>query len=241
VGKPCAPPARPVSGEPHGEHPAPAPPYTAPRLRWSAPEYDRVNGELIRTTVYRLGKGCEHAADALEAAGGELDLSELADALDVARTRDVRRRYVSRLEAAGVVECGEAGDVVRLTADWLGALNRDRERAGEIAAHHRDSARYDREREAYRRRGERPVQPAPAPGETKARRESAPHRRREAVEDAITALFRERPEYRGRRPGQIACALAMRSGDEFPRGISPGGPPRDSEVLEVLEANGAVA
>ena len=73
------------------------------------------------------------------------------------------------------------------------------------------------------------------------RREDAPGRRRRAIEGAIARLFRERPEYRGRRVGQITCALVTRGlvPDDFPRGVPPGGPPKDREVAAILDANGA--
>jgi hypothetical protein len=116
-----------------------------PRLRWSAPVYSG----LTRTgTIRRLGKGCGAVIDALEQAGGSATVEELADALHKARPRDVRRRYIARLETAGVVEC--SGDDVSLAAEWLDALNRERDAAGEIAAYQRDMSRYAREREAYR-------------------------------------------------------------------------------------------
>jgi hypothetical protein len=63
----------------------------------------------------------------------------------------MRRRVISRLEAAGVVECS-GGGIVRLASDWLEALSREREVAGEVAAQRRDVARYARERIGYRNR-----------------------------------------------------------------------------------------
>lgn len=113
-------------------------PLRAPRLRWSAPE------------IQRLGKTCGAVLDHLEDAGGTMTIDQLADALHVARPRDLRRRVVARLEEAGVVEC--SGNTVRLTADWLESLNRDRDRAGEIDAYRRDMQRYARERTAYANR-----------------------------------------------------------------------------------------
>lgn len=140
--------------EPHSElvcNPCapPAHPYSAPRLRWSAPTYHRERGEIVRETVYRLGKTAGAVIDALEAAGGTLTLEEIAAALGVSRPRDLRRRAVSRLEASAVVECD--ADTVSLAVDWTAALEDERERGGEIAALRRDMARYARESEAYRR------------------------------------------------------------------------------------------
>lgn len=230
-------------------------PYSAPRLRWSAPEYER--GERAGT-IYRLGKTAGAVVDALEAAGGTLTLAELSHAVGISRPRDLRRQDgpLSRLESAAVVEC--SGDTVSLAADWSGALDNERERAGEIAAHRRDMARFDRERGSHRQSlegarrggvepGENPaseppapppvVDPSPTAAEMAERRESAPQRRREAVERAIVALFQARPEYRVRRVGQIACALGPYLAADFPVGVAPRGAPKDSEVAEILTDN----
>lgn len=209
-----------------------APPYSAPRLRWSAPEYE---GRERVGTLYRLGKTAGAVVDALEAAGGTLTLSEIADALQVSRPRDLRRRVLVRLEAASVVECSE--DTVSLAADWTSALEDERERAGEIAAYRRDMARYARESEAYRNRHTRPVDPAPTEEEMAVHRETKPERRREAIETAVVELFSTRPVYRARRPGQIACALTMYGllPEPFPRGVDPGGVPTDAEIETILE------
>jgi len=98
----------------------------------------------------RLGKSCGAALDALEAAGGSSTVEQLAATLKVKRLRDLRRRVIARLEQAGVVECYEGN--VCLLPDWKEALNRERERAGEISAYRRDVLRYARERDAYRNR-----------------------------------------------------------------------------------------
>jgi hypothetical protein len=129
----CAPPATP----------------TAPRLRWSAPGYRR------------LGKSAGQVVDVLEAAGGSLTLQDLADRTGSKRPRDLRRRTLPRLVEAGVVVV-EAG-VVALAGDWRESLEVERERAGENAAHRRDADRYQREREAYRRRDETAPDEVPAP------------------------------------------------------------------------------
>jgi hypothetical protein len=139
-------------------------PFTAPRLRHSAPRFDRVGDEVIRTTIRRLGKGCEEVVDALERAGGTLALGALAIAVGAARPRDLRRRAVARLHEAAVVECD--GGTVALAKDWLEALNRRRELDGEIAAYRRDAARYARESEAYRNR--RHYRPDPVPQNARA-------------------------------------------------------------------------
>lgn len=131
--------------------------YSAPRLRWSAPRWDRVGDELIRSTILRMGKSCGQCVDILEYSGGELVLDELYGLVYPEkrptdrkrwRPRDLKRRVLSRLENAGVVEF--RGDVVSLVPEWLDRLNEERENAGEIDAYRRDMARYEREREAYR-------------------------------------------------------------------------------------------
>jgi hypothetical protein len=113
-------------------------PFTAPRLRWSAPG------------ILRLGKSCEALIDYLEQLGGSAKVEDLADLMHVSRTRDFRRRVIDRLEQRGVVECSE--EHVSLAEDWLEALNREREKSGEIAAYRRDMDRFNRQREGYANR-----------------------------------------------------------------------------------------
>jgi hypothetical protein len=230
-------------------------PLTAPRLRWSSPPRrtrrgvtpgtSRVRDGIIskkRDAVVRLGKSCERIMDRLEAAGGSMTLAELADAVDVKRPRDLTRRknletgkgrdgFVTRLQDVGVLTVD--GDTVALCEDWLEALNRERDRSGEIALYRRDIAQYNREREGYRYRHKVKADPAPSEDEMRERRESFPDRRREAIETAIARLFRERPEYRGRRVGQVTCQLVFLLPDDFPRGGI--GLPTDAEVEAVLD------
>ncbi|MBA3473825.1 MAG: bifunctional DNA primase/polymerase [Rubrobacter sp.] len=149
-------------------------PFTASRLRWSSPSRRprrgvtpgtcRVRDGIVskkRDAVLRLGKSCEKVMDSVEAAGGSMPLSSLADALDVKRLRELTRRknpetgkgrdgFVTRLEDVGVLEV--AGDTVALTEDWLEALDRERDRAGEIELYKRDMRRYNEQSEAYRNR-----------------------------------------------------------------------------------------
>jgi hypothetical protein len=124
--------------------------FTAPRLRWSAPG------------IRRLGKSAGQVVDTLEAAGGSLTLEELADRTGSKRPRDLRRRTLPRLIEAGVV-VAVSGDVVALSGDWRESLEVERERAGENAAYRRDADRYQREREAYRRRDETTPEAVPSP------------------------------------------------------------------------------
>jgi putative DNA primase/helicase len=222
-----------------GVPPCAHPPFTAPRLRWSAPQFE--GGERVGT-VHRLGKSAGAVADVLEHYG-TLSLADLAFAVGVKRPRDLRRRALERLIAAGVVE--ETGaDLFALARDWRDALERERERSGEIDAARRQIRAHNeaRQKRRYWRGDAAPeVDPAPTSAELQDRRESAPERRREAIESGLVRLFRDRPEYRTRRPGQIVCALTMWDlvPEPLTRGVAPGGPPRDSEVLKILEENGA--
>jgi hypothetical protein len=149
-------------------------PFTAPRLRWSSPSRRprrgvtpgtcKVREGIVskkRDAVLRLGKSCERVVDSLEAAGGTMTLSALAAAVDVKRPRELTRRknpetgkgrdgFVTRLEAVGVLTV--TGDKVALVEDWLEALDRERDRAGELDLYRRDMRRYNQERKAYRNR-----------------------------------------------------------------------------------------
>jgi hypothetical protein len=127
----------------------------APRLRWSAPRFDRVGDEMVRSTIKRLGKGCGAIIDALEAFGATMGKRQLADALGIKRVRDLQRRYLDPLEAAGVVEC--SGNGVALAPGYLEALDREREVSGELAAERRDRDKYERERVAFRSRRDNPA------------------------------------------------------------------------------------
>jgi hypothetical protein len=131
--------------------------FRAPRLRWSAPRFDRVGDEMVRSTIKRLGKGCGATIDALEAFGATMGKRRLADALGIKRVRDLQRRYLDPLEAAGVVEC--SGGTVALTSDYLDALDQEREVCGEQAAERRDRDKYQRERVAFRKRRQNPLSP----------------------------------------------------------------------------------
>jgi hypothetical protein len=152
-------------------------PLTAPRLRWTAPIVECEGGFCVRVgTLRRLGKTCEQIVDVLERAGGALELEDLADELGSTRPRDLRRRVVSRLEAVGVVVAHNTGrmETISLAHDWLDRLNAEREAAGELDAHRRDMARYEREREAYRDQADKLADPAPTTAEMDERRENRP-------------------------------------------------------------------
>jgi len=90
--------------------------------------------------------------------------------------------------------------------------------------------------ESYRRRGEKPHR-APSVDEMREDRESYPERPRDDGIAAIAALFRERPEYRGRRVGQITARLVHYVGPDIPRGQD--GAPKDREVEAILDGHAA--
>jgi hypothetical protein len=180
--------------------------------------------------------------DTLEAAGGSMTLSALAGAIDVKRPRELTRRknletgkgrdgFVTRLEAVGVLTVTD--DTVALGEDWLEALDRERERAGEIHLYRRDMARYNRESKAYRNRGKVKADPAPSQEEMQDFREGYPKRRHDVIKTALARLFQEHPEYRGRRAGQITCRLTFYLPEDFSRG--PDGAPKDEEVEAILD------
>jgi hypothetical protein len=149
-------------------------PFTAARLRWSSPARRprrgvtpgtcKVRDGIIskkRDAVIRLGKSCERVMDSLEAAGGTMNLSALASAVDVKRPRELTRRknpetgkgrdgFVTRLENVGVLTV--TGDTVVLAESWLEALDRERDRAGEIELYKRDMRQYNEQSRAYRNR-----------------------------------------------------------------------------------------
>jgi hypothetical protein len=162
-------------------------PLTAPRLRWSSPARkarrgvtpgtSRVRDSVSkkRDAVIRIGKQGEVVMDRVEIApvvNGRptMTLAALAAALDVKRARDLTRRknpetgkgrdgIVTRLEAIGVLTV--VGEDVILTDDWLEALDRERDSAGEIALYQRDMRKYNRESKAYRNRHKVKAEPAP--------------------------------------------------------------------------------
>ena len=200
-----------------------------------------------RDPIKRLGKIRGHIIDALEAAGGALTLHELAAAMHKARPRELVRAKTSRngrngpvimLLQAGIVEwfCDvhTRQEVLRLTPDWLEALENARELGGEIEADELAKKRHKLKSAAFHSRHQRPADEAPAQAEMQERREARPKERQAAIRDAIARLFAERPEYRDRRAGQIVCQLVMHYiGPNFPRG--PDGMPKDAEVEAILE------
>jgi hypothetical protein len=121
-------------------------PLTAPRLRYSKPVYEAMDGVSYRVgTVLRLGKTAENVLDILEREAGWMSVPELGDALDLKNRRDLRYRTLPRLST--VVEC--SGDAVRLRPDWLNALNRKRQEDQELDDHERDRKKYAEESRIY--------------------------------------------------------------------------------------------
>jgi DNA-binding Lrp family transcriptional regulator len=126
---------------------------SAPRLRWSAPTFDREGDRGVRGYVRRLGKRRGAIIDVLEKEG-YMNINEVAEALKVSRARNLRRN-LPMLEEAGIITV--SGDTVSLNPDWLEALNIERKLKGEIrndqgeeGAEERDRRRYRLQSEAYR-------------------------------------------------------------------------------------------
>ena len=59
------------------------------------------------------------------------------------------------------------------------------------------------------------------------------------IGDAIAGLFADRPEFKGRRVGQITCKLRDYLDPDYPRG--PDGYPKDAEVEEILDGKAHAA
>jgi hypothetical protein len=123
-------------------------PPTAPRLRYSKPVYETIDGERIYSHhVLRLGKSAENVVDILEKNGGWMSVPEIGVALGIKHHRDLRRRTLLRLKENEVVEC--SGDDVRLRLDWSAALNLKRKDDQEIDDHERDRKKYAEESRVY--------------------------------------------------------------------------------------------
>jgi predicted transcriptional regulator len=126
---------------------------SAPRLRWSAPTFDRDGDRVVRDYVRRLGKRRGAIIDVLEKEG-PIDINEVAEALRVSRARNLRRN-LPMLEEAGIINV--SGDIISLNPDWLEALETERKLKGEIrndqgeeGAQERDRRRYRRQSKGYR-------------------------------------------------------------------------------------------
>jgi len=112
--------------------------------------------------IERLGKIRGAVVDVLDsAAGGTLSITELYGRLYPEkssgdrkrwRPRDLRRRTLPMLEAAGIIVV--EGDEVRLADDWFNRLRDSRELGGEIEREEIEREKHRREQKAFRRRGE---------------------------------------------------------------------------------------
>jgi hypothetical protein len=216
----------------------------APRLRWSRPKFTPRRGVIgdtrkvrqsvkleSRDQIKRLGKIRGAILDALDVAGGSATLQEIADTLHRARPRDLRRRNLPMLEEAGILTV--EGDTLHLAENWLERLDDARELGKEVEADELAATRHKLKSRAFHSRHQRQADEAPAEDEMRDRRDGYPERRRRAIEEAIARLFAVRPEYRGRRVGQVTCALIHYLGPDFPRGQD--GAPKDAEVEAILE------
>lgn len=184
-----------TSGTELGDVPHRCQPLRAPiasRLRWSAPgrprrrEFEVVTGtsrvrhtgqtprdalaEDLEATPYvkRLGPHRGAVLDVLEAAGGELHLEDLCEALHRSRLRDVRRRILKPLEEAGIIEC--EGDAIRLAGEWLDRLEEERGRKGEIEQAERQARKHREQSKRYREHLEREKRGTPAASHAAVRR-----------------------------------------------------------------------
>jgi hypothetical protein len=123
---------------------------SAPRLRWSAPTFDREGNCVVRGYVRRLGKRRSAVIDVLEK-GRTMDIKEVAQALKVSRARNLRRN-LPMLEEAGIISV--SGDTVSLNPDWLEALETERKLKGEIRNDQGEEGSEERERTRYRLQSE---------------------------------------------------------------------------------------
>jgi hypothetical protein len=220
----------------------------APRLRWSRPKFTPHRGVVegtrrvrqgvkveSRDRIVRLGKVRGAILDVLDVAGGCATLQEIAEALHRKRARDIRRRNLPMLEEAGILTVED--DVVILADNWLEALEVQRKLGKEVEADELAAVRHRLKSRAFHSRHQRPADEAPAADEMRAHRDGYAERRRQAIKEAIARLFQERPEFRGRRVGQINCAMARYIGSDFPRGQD--GYPKDAEVEAILSGKAA--
>jgi hypothetical protein len=127
---------------------------SAPRLRWSTLRRNWTpEGVYEYERVERLGKIAGAALETLAHLGGDATVRELANALGRgARPTEFRRRQLSRLETAEIIVI--EGDRVRLVPEWGAKVELARELAGEIQAGRLQAQSYERQREAFYRKGE---------------------------------------------------------------------------------------
>jgi hypothetical protein len=201
---------------------------TVRRGRHSAPG-------LVRTA----SAGRIACIDHMERINAWVPARAIADALGISRAYDVRKRYLEPLEVCGVVE--RSGKLWRLAEDWEESLERlfeeeeslERELYSGLTADERQKKRREESRERWQNRENSHPEPAPSEDDMRESRDGYPVRRQGAIGGAIARLFRDHPEYRGRRVGQITCRLVDFLPPDFPRG--PDGVPRDAEVEAILD------
>jgi len=192
--------------------------------------------ERLRWGPGRIGKSRAAILHALVECGEAGELSRATIAATLGRKPESLRAPLRWLVEAGLLERTRHGHYA-LPADFARRVEDARALGREPEADRLQIARHDRERDSYRNRRHEKPQRAPEEGETRQHRESYPERRRAATERAIAALFRDRPEYRARRVGQITARLVHYIGPDYPRG--PDGAPRDAEVEVILDGHAA--
>src|SRR5215213_2274943 len=166
---------------------------SVPRLRWSRPKFTPRRGLVSgtrrvrnskplppRDRIERLGKIRGAVVDALVVAGGTMTLAELCEVLHRKRARDVRRRILPMLEAAGVIEVD--ADVLHLATDWSERLEAARVAGGELEADELAERRRKLNSRAFHRRHETPKSQPSAAGLEAIRRS---HEQRQAGLAAI--------------------------------------------------------
>ena len=220
-----------------------------PRLRWSRPKYTPRRGLIPgsrrvrnskplppRDRIERLGKIRGAVVDALVGAGGSLTLAELCEVLHRKRARDLRRRVLPMLEAAGII--GVEGDTVRLAADWSERLEAARRSGEELEADELAERRRKMASHAYHRRKEAPKSRPSAEG-LRAIERSHQHRRAglaaieaRAAAAAKTEQLRKAETFvrdRLRNLGRIRFGLLQDIAHD--EGIDPWSIPRAVEAL----------
>jgi hypothetical protein len=139
-----------------------------PELRWPTVKVGRDldrRGRPIRVFDYIARPGKKRAAivEYLVERGGVATVAELMVRFAGRRTRprDFRRRTLQMLTEAPAVLVVE-GDVVSLGGKWRESLEHTREIGGELEAARLQAQKYERQREAFRRRDElAPAEPVP--------------------------------------------------------------------------------
>jgi hypothetical protein len=214
------------------------------RARWSTGSRRSLRGVVAGTSRVRQGgppprdgrarPGKSRAAILTAVAecgeGAEVSRQALADRLG--RKAASMRAPLRWLVEAGLLVRVRHG-YYALPDDFDRRWEDSRELGGEPEADRQQIADHDRDRDAWRRRGESRPERAPTEREMRQKREESPWRRRVAIERAIARLFAERPEYRGRRVGQITARLVHYLGPDLPRGTL--GAPKDHEVEAILD------